>query len=102
MERGKRSLFESAYVKQLIEVVLYFLIVGFIFGSVVFFACLAPLLMILTFVWVSVVLCIWPLLLPLMIALKHTHIVRKTYNWAIEYKKCRTVLLYLYDKICSL
>jgi len=72
MERGKRSLFVSGYFKHLIEVVLYFMIVGFIFGSVVFFACLAPLLMIMTLMWVAVVLCIWPILLPLMIALKHT------------------------------
>jgi len=97
----QQKLVKSAYI-HLIEVILYFVVVGFLFGSLVLFLCLAPLLLIMTLAWIAIVVCMWPVLLPVMLAIKHTHIVRKISNFAIEQAAFRRLVLALYRKACNL
>ena len=97
----QQKLVKSAYI-HLIEVILYFVVVGFLFGSLLLFLCLAPLLCLMTMAWITLVLCLWPIFLPFVIAIKHTHIVRKTYNFAIEHSTFRRIVLALYRQTCNL
>lgn len=97
----KRNKIKSAYM-HLIEVVLYFFFVGFLFGGIALILFLAPVLLLATITWIVVVLCMWPILLPIMIALKHTHVVRKTWNFAIKHKNVRKLILYTYNKFCTM
>lgn len=83
----------------MIEVILYFFFVGFLVGGFALIFCLAPMLLVAAVVWVGVVLCMWPIFLPIMITLKHTHVVRRLIDVAVSIKNIRRFILFLYNKL---
>ena len=98
MERGN---IKSVYL-HLIEVILYFFFVGFLVGGFMLIFCLAPMLILAALVWVGIVLCMWPVFLPIMITLKHTHMVEKAINFALSIRSVRKLIIFVFNKVCSM
>jgi hypothetical protein len=91
---------QSTY--HMIEVVLYFLLVGLLLGTLVVVLCLAPLFLLMTVGWLALLICMWPVLLPIFIAIRRTNLVRKTFDRAIENRRVRRAIIKMYNKSCGL
>ena len=91
----------SAFLN-VIEIVLYFCVIGFFIGFIVVLLSLAPFLL-LTLGFTFLVFCVaWPILLPVLITIKRTQMVSKVVDYAIERKPVRKCVLFFYDKACTL